>query len=417
MSSPLAAVGRGQLRNLPAQIKRRRAINTPTANSRLPSNGYSRMGFRIHLSPPHLGDAERELLLDALDSNWIAPLGPHVDAFEREVATHVGVPHAVALSSGTAALHLALLTAGVGPGDTVLCPTLTFVATANAIVYCGAEPVFVDADADTWQMDPQLVERALADASRRGQLPAAIVTVDLYGQCADHDAIMRMAAQFGIPVIEDAAEALGATYDGRPAGGFGLAGVFSFNGNKIITTSGGGMLVTGEADVAARVRHLATQAREPAAHYEHREVGFNYRLSNLLAAIGRGQLGQLDARVKRRREINQAYREQLGDLPGVAFMPDAPYGEPTNWLTCATVDPPVAPSPDAIRAALADQGIEARPVWKPMHLQPVFASHRAVGGEVAADIFSRGICLPSGSALTADQQNEIIAIVRKTWRR
>jgi dTDP-4-amino-4,6-dideoxygalactose transaminase len=380
--------------------------------------------FRILLSPPHLDGDERALLLDALASNWIAPLGPHVDAFESEVAERVGRRHAVALSSGTAALHLALLTLGVGPGDEVLVPTLTFAATANAVVYTGATPVFVDADPVSWNLDVGLVEHELSARAEAGrQQPAAIIPVDLYGRCVDYTSLLPVSERYGVPVVEDAAEALGATHAGQPAGSFGRAAAFSFNGNKIITTSGGGMLVTDDRDVADRVRHLATQAREPAAHYEHRDVGFNYRLSNLLAAVGRGQLARLDAKVERRREINARYRQALKDLPGVSFPSEDTNGVATCWLTTLLVDPiKTGVTRDELVTALAAAGIEARPVWKPMHLQPVFSNASTVGGSVAAGLFATGLCLPSGSALTNDEVDEVgqltaarLGIVAKSW--
>jgi dTDP-4-amino-4,6-dideoxygalactose transaminase len=370
--------------------------------------------IRIFLSPPDVGARERELLLDAFDSNWIAPLGPHVDAFEAEVAAYAGAGHAVALSSGTAALHLAMLVHGVQAGDRVLCPSMTFVATANAIRYLGAEPVFVDAEAASWNLDPELVAQELTDAAADGRPYAAVITVDLYGRCCDYDRLERICADHGVPLIEDAAEALGASFRGRRAGAFGDVGVFSFNGNKIITTSGGGMLVTDDAEVAAHVRHLATQAREPAAHYEHARLGFNYRLSNLLAAVGRGQLESLDAKVARRRAIEARYRDQLAELPGFTFAPGADeHHQPNAWLTCLTIDPAVAGiDRETVRLHLRGLGIEARPIWKPMHLQPVFAGARAVGGEVSARLFEHGLCLPSGSSLTEPQQDEICAEIR-----
>jgi dTDP-4-amino-4,6-dideoxygalactose transaminase len=371
--------------------------------------------IRIFLSPPDVGPEERELLLDAFDSNWIAPLGPHVDAFEAEIATYVGAPHAVALSSGTAALHLAMLVHGVQAGDRVLCPTMTFVATANAIRYLGAEPVFVDAEAASWNLDPELVGRELAAAAAVGRPYAAVLAVDLYGRCCDYDRLEELCAGYGVPLIEDAAEALGARYRGRAAGTFGDVGVFSFNGNKIITTSGGGMLVTPDGDLAARVRHLATQAREPAPHYQHAEVGFNYRLSNLLAAVGRGQLRGLDAKVARRSAVQAGYRQQLADLPGVAFAPGPDEDhQPNAWLTCLTIDPALAGvSREDVRSRLRSLGIEARPIWKPMHLQPVFDGARTLGGEVSRRLFDEGLCLPSGSSLTDDQLQEICTEVRR----
>ncbi len=367
---------------------------------------------RIYLSPPEVGDEERSMLLDAFDSNWIAPLGPHVDAFERELAERVGIGQAVALSSGTAALHLALLLLGVGPGDEVLIPSFTFVATAGPVCQLGARPVFVDCSAGTWNIDPDLVTEELASRARQGRLPRALVTVDLYGQSADYDPLVAECERYGIPLIEDAAEAIGATYRGRATGTFGDAAVFSFNGNKIITTSGGGMLVTASADLADRARHLATQARDPAPHYEHSTIGFNYRLSNLLAAVGRAQLRGLQSRIDRRRRIHASYREALADLPGITFMPVAGYGEPNYWLTCVQVDPgSFGADREAIRLALEDGDIESRPTWKPLHLQPVFAGAPTVGGAVAAGIFERGLCLPTGSALTEAQLARIVEIL------
>lgn len=368
---------------------------------------------RVYLSPPHMGPEERALLLDAFDSNWVAPLGPHVDAFERELAAKIGVKHAVALSSGTAALHLALQLLGVGPGDEVVTSTLTFAATANAITYVGASPVFVDVSPDTWQLDPALLRQELDACARRGRLPKAVITVDLYGQCADHDAIAAACAAHGVPIVEDAAEALGSTYKGRAAGTLGAMGVFSFNGNKIITTSGGGMLVSDREDWITRARYLATQARQPAPHYEHTDVGYNYRLSNLLAAVGRGQLRVLDERVAARRANNAFYREALGDLPGLTFLPEAPYGRSNCWLTCVLVDPAAfGADREAIRRALEADDIEARPVWKPMHLQPVFAERRTRGGAVAARLFERGLCLPSGSSLSEADRDRVVTRLR-----
>ena len=364
---------------------------------------------RIYLSPPDVGPAERELLLDAFDSGWIAPLGPHVDAFEREFAARVGVPYAVALSSGTAALHLALHVLGIRRDQEVITSTLTFAATANAIAYVGARPVFLDVTSDTWTLDPDLLEAELRDRARRGRQVAAVITVDLYGQCSDYARISRVCREHGVPIIEDAAEALGATYGDRQAGAFGECAAFSFNGNKIMTTSGGGMLVSHRRDVIERARHLATQAREPVAHYEHTAIGFNYRLSNLLAAIGRGQLARLDGKLRRRRIVNAAYRAALGRVPGVSFMPDAPYGRSNMWLTCVTIDPArFGASPEEVRVHLENENIETRPVWKPMHMQPVFRSCRSVGGKVAERLFTTGLCLPSGSNLLAEQQSRIV---------
>ncbi len=367
---------------------------------------------RIYLSPPDVGEAERRLLLDAFDSNWIAPLGPHVDAFERELAARAGVAHAAATTSGTAALHLALLLLGVGPGDEVLVPSFTFVASANAIRYVGGRPVLMDSSDSTWTIDPELVASELQRRARGGRLPKALLTVDLYGQCADYDPLVQACAEYGVLLIEDAAEALGATYHDRPAGSFGDPAVYSFNGNKIITTSGGGMLVSDSERLIERARHLSTQAREPYPHYEHVETGFNYRLSNLLAALGRAQLQGLDERMARRRAVNERYRAELGPLPGIDFMPWAPYGTPNYWLTCTLVDPDAfGRDREEIRLALEAVDIESRPTWKPLHLQPLFADTPMVGGAVAARIFDRGLCLPSGSSLSDDDVARVVEVV------
>jgi pyridoxal phosphate-dependent aminotransferase EpsN len=369
---------------------------------------------RIYLSPPDVGAVDRELLLDALDSGWAAPLGPHVDQFEREVAAVAGVPHAVALSSGTAALHLSLAVLGVGPGDEVLASTLTFVATANAIRYVGATPVFIDASPDTWTIDPDLLEEELTTRSRAGRKPAAVIAVDLYGQCCDYDRLADLCERHGVPLIEDAAEALGSTFRGRPAGSFGACAIFSFNGNKIITTSGGGMLVSHSRTIVERARHLATQARDPAPHYEHSEIGFNYRLSNLLAALGCAQLKSLEARVERRRAIRREYMNAFAGYPGIDFLPEAGYGRANAWLTCITVDPRrLGMTRDDIRLHLETRNIESRPVWKPMHLQPVFRSCRVRRGDVSQRLFEQGLCLPSGSGLTPAEQALVIEAVEE----
>jgi dTDP-4-amino-4,6-dideoxygalactose transaminase len=364
---------------------------------------------RILLSPPDVGTLEREHLLEAFDSNWIAPLGPHVDRFEREMCARLGSRHAVALSSGTAALHLALQVLGVGPGDVVVTSTLTFAATANAIRYVGATPVFVDSEPESWNMSPDLLARAL----ERTPTAKAVLVVDIYGQCANYGRINEVARRFRVPVIEDAAESLGARYGDRHAGALGALGVLSFNGNKIITTSGGGMLVSDNAAWIDRARYLATQARLEAAHYEHEEVGYNYRLSNLLAALGLAQLQRLDEKVARRRAINALYRRGLAELPGISFMPEARHGKATFWLTALTIDPAaLGVDRDVILRSLADEEIEARPTWKPMHLQPAYAAYPVVGGEFAALTFERGICLPSGSSMGDD----VVARVVRAFR-
>ncbi|MDX2054184.1 MAG: aminotransferase class I/II-fold pyridoxal phosphate-dependent enzyme [Polyangiaceae bacterium] len=355
---------------------------------------------RIYLSPPHVAGNEEAYVLDAIRSNWVAPLGPHVDGFELELGARAGGVQVAALSSGTAALHLALILIGVQRGDRVFVSDLTFSAPVNAIRYVGAEPVLIDCDSDTWNVDPSLLEEELARSARAGNLPRAFVGVDLYGQCADWDRIRKACAEYGVPCIEDAAEALGATYRDRAAGGLADIGVFSFNGNKIITTSGGGALLSSQASWVARARYLATQAREPAPHYEHVEVGYNYRMSNLLAAVGRAQLESLDARVARRRAIFAYYSALLSGFEGVSFMPEASYGRCTRWLSCLTLDPRVIKvSPEQVRVALEAQNIETRPVWKPMHLQPVFRDAEVIERGVAARLFATGLCLPSGSSL------------------
>lgn len=372
------------------------------------------MNKRIFLSPPDVGAEERALLLDAFDSNWIAPLGPHVDAFEQEFAAFVGMPHAVALSSGTAAIHLALIALGVGPGDKVLTSTLTFAATANAITYVGATPVFVDVDPVSWTMDVGLVEQAFKDAARKGKQYRALLTVDLYGQCADYDQLEKLCEQYGVLLIEDAAEAVGSKWKGKSSGQFGRCAAFSFNGNKIMTTAGGGLLTSTDKDLIAQVRYLSTQARQPAAHYEHTTIGYNYRMSNLLAAIGRGQVRGLPAKIARRRQIHAAYRSALGSRPGFSFLEETEGRFTNHWLTCAQVDPIAAgASREEIRQHLETHNIESRPVWKPMHLQPVFAEADRVGGDVAARLFEFGLCLPSGSSLSVDDQARVIAAVEE----
>jgi pyridoxal phosphate-dependent aminotransferase EpsN len=367
---------------------------------------------RIYLSPPDVGSEERRLLLDAFDSGWIAPLGPHVDAFEHEIASLTGRKYAVATSSGTAALHLALRFFGVTKGSRVLTSSLTFAATANAMLYEGATPVFLDSEAQSWNMDPALLDRVLEEECRAGRRPSAIVPVDLYGQCSNYSTICEIAARYEIPVIVDAAESLGARFDSAPAGSGGQAAILSFNGNKIITTSGGGMVVTNDRQLADKVRFWATQAKDPGPHYQHSELGYNYRLSNLLAALGRGQLRSLDEKVERRRQHNEAYRAALASQVGVRFMPEAPLCRSTFWLSALTIDPEVAGgSRDEVIAALAAANIEARPVWKPMHLQPLYSDCQMHGGAVAERLFEQGICLPSGSSLSDDSRARVIETI------
>jgi dTDP-4-amino-4,6-dideoxygalactose transaminase len=371
----------------------------------------------ILLSPPHMGDREFEFVKEAFETNWLAPIGPHVDAFEREFCEVVGTRHAAAVSSGTAALHLALQLVGVEPGDDVFCSTFTFVATANPIKYLGATPVFIDSDRISWNMDPALLAEALEKRAKQGKLPKAVVLVHLYGQSADIDPIRLACAQYDIPLIEDAAEALGASYKGRSPGSFGKFGIFSFNGNKIITTSGGGMLVTDDEALAIQARYLATQARDPAPHYQHSQVGYNYRLSNVLAGIGRGQLQVLGDRVAARRHNFKVYRTTLQQLPGVEFMPEPSFGTSTRWLSCFTLDPDRSGlTPEQLRLALAAENIESRPVWKPLHLQPLFKDCETIGGKVAADLFSRGLCLPSGSSLTQTDRDRIVTTIQRQFQ-
>jgi pyridoxal phosphate-dependent aminotransferase EpsN len=365
---------------------------------------------RLYLSPPDIGGAEIELVLEAFQSNWIAPAGPNLDAFEQDFAALVGSNHAVAVSSGTAALHLALRLAGVGPGDEVLCSSLTFVASAAPITYLGAKPVFIDSEERSWNMDPALACAVIEQKAKAGKTPKALVLVHLYGQSADIAPIKACCDKHGVKLIEDAAEALGATYGEASPGSFGLAGIHSFNGNKIITTGGGGMLVTDDADLAKQARFLATQARDAAPHYEHSTIGYNYRLSNISASIGLGQLTRLSGKVSRRRGHFKAYAEAFKGLPGVTMQPEAPWGQSTRWLTCLTIDPVLAGvTREQIRLALEAENIEARPVWKPMHLQPVFAGAEMHGGQVSARLFEHGLCLPSGAGMSEVDRDRVIA--------
>ncbi|MCC6457204.1 MAG: DegT/DnrJ/EryC1/StrS family aminotransferase [Caldilineaceae bacterium] len=367
---------------------------------------------RIYLSPPHMSGYEQSYVADVFASNWIAPLGPQIDAFEKEFSAAVGVPHALALASGTAGLHLSLRLLGVGPGDDVVVSTLTFAASAFPVIYQGAQPVFIDSEPFSWNMDPQLLARFLADRARQRRLPKAVVLVHLYGQCADLEPILSLCDRYEIPLIEDAAEALGSSYQGKFAGSFGRAAVFSFNGNKIITSSGGGMLVSSDADLIAHARKLASQARDPVPHYQHSEVGYNYRMSNLVAAVGRGQLQVLEERVAARRRNFAWYAEHLAGLPGIKFMPEAGWGRHTRWLTCLTVDPAAfGADREMIRLALEAKNIEARPVWNPLHLQPIFSQCESVGGGVAEKLFGQGLCLPSGSSLTEADLTRVVETI------
>ena len=373
---------------------------------------------RIHLSKADVTDVEEQYILNAIRSGWVAPLGPDVDAFEAEIAARAGVSHALALASGTAALHLGLLGLGAGPGTAVLVPSMTFAASANPVVYTGAEPVFVDSRADG-NVDPELLMTAVDTLQGEGTQVVAAMSVDLFGRCANYDEIVPGLQERGIPLIEDAAEALGASYHGRPAGSFGAAAVYSFNGNKIMTTSGGGMLVSDSDELIGRARYLSTQARQPADYYQHTEIGFNYRLSNLLAALGRAQLTRLDGMLARRRAIRERYVAELADLPGVAFLGRGLHDEQGRgddedncWLTCIVLDPSITSvSPSQLIAELASEDIESRRLWKPMHLQPVFTSHRTFSSGVSEQLFDRGVTLPSGSALQDDEVERVIKVL------
>ncbi|OMD05065.1 DegT/DnrJ/EryC1/StrS family aminotransferase [Paenibacillus sp. FSL R5-0636] len=368
---------------------------------------------RILLSPPHISGREQVYMEEAIHSGWIAPIGPQVDAFEREMAAYTGSKGALALSSGTAAIHLALRLAGVTQGDYVICSTLTFVASANPILYLGATPVFVDSEPETWNMCPLAFQRACQDLNDKGLLPKAAVVVNLYGQSADMEPIVEIADRYGITLIEDAAESLGAFYQGKASGTWGQFGIYSFNGNKIITTSGGGMLVSDDTEALDQARFWSTQARDTAPHYQHSEMGYNYRLSNLLAAIGRGQLELLEERVERRRSIGRRYRERLGSIPGLRFMPEARNCRSTHWLSALTIDEEVAGfSSRQLLSCLEQHNIEARPVWKPLHLQPLFESNYyypySEEYSVSDNLFSTGVCLPSGSSLSDEDLGRVI---------
>jgi len=368
---------------------------------------------RILLSVPHMGGNEQHYVQQAFASNWLSSVGPNIAAFEKAFEARVGLP-AVALASGTAGLHLALRLAGVEHGDEVFCSALTFVAAPNAIVYQGGVPVFLDSDRATWNLDPDVLSGALRKRAAVNRLPKALVVVHLYGQSADMDPILHACTQYGVAVIEDAAEAVGTLYKGRPAGTLGDAGVYSFNGNKIITTTGGGMLVSRNAAWIAKASHWSQQARDNALWYEHSQLGYNYRMSNVLAGIGRGQLEILDLRIEQRRAVAFRYRDGFADLPGISLMPQASYGLHTNWLSCFLIDEErFSCSRDVLMGALDEANVESRPVWKPMHLQPLYWGCERYGGEVAEDLFRRGICLPSSSSLSEEEQLHVVNAVRR----
>lgn len=371
------------------------------------------MTERIYMSSPDVGQLEEDAVVAAMRSGWIAPLGPDVDAFERELADRVGVARGVALSTGTAALHLGLLTLGVAPGSVVLTSTMTFAATTNAITYTGAEPFFVDADPATGNMDPALLREALTQLRAAGETVSAIVPVDLLGKAIDYTSILAIADEFDVPVLADAAESLGATHAGRAAGSFGRASIVSFNGNKIMTTSGGGMLLTDDEALADRVRYLATQARQPVVHYEHTDIGYNYRMSNLLAALGRAQLSRLDGMIAARRRMREVYKELFATVDGVDVFGADGDEDDNVWLTSILVDEEATGwKPSDLAAHLAGDDIESRPLWKPMHLQPVFAGSRGVISGASERLFERGLTLPSGSALTDEQRDRVTSRIR-----
>ncbi len=383
---------------------------------------------RIYLSPPHMSGHERELVEEVFRSNWIAPLGPMVDAFEREMCGYTGAKSSLAVSSGTAAIHLALMLLGVKQGDEVLCSSFTFAGSAFPIVYCGATPVFIDSEEESWNMDPELLDHAIKDRIRKGKKPKACIVVHLYGQSANMDAIMQVCAKHGVPVIEDAAESLGSFYRGKHTGTIAPLGVLSFNGNKIITTSGGGMLLGHDPAMIKKAKYLATQAREDLPYYEHNEIGFNYRMSNIVAAIGRGQLMVIEQRVARRREIFEYYKKELSDIPGISFMPEPVWSRSNRWLTCMTIDEnftraqgegktssikPFNFSTDFIRLSLERENIESRPFWKPMHLQPVFRNCPVYTKGVSERLFNTGLCLPSGTGMTEADLARVTACIKR----
>ncbi|WP_439873838.1 aminotransferase class I/II-fold pyridoxal phosphate-dependent enzyme [Bacillus mycoides] len=378
---------------------------------------------RIYLSSPHMSGNEQKYIQNAFDTNWIAPLGPNVDGFERELASFVGVKGGAAVSSGTAAIHLALRLLDVQKGDTVFCSSFTFVASANPIVYLGAEPVFIDSEPETWNMSPNALAHALYEANKVGKLPKAIILVHLYGQSAKLDGILSLCNQYNVPIVEDAAESLGSTYKGKASGTFGRFGVYSFNGNKIITTSGGGMLVSNDVEALERARFLATQAKDPAPHYEHSEIGYNYRMSNILAGIGRGQLEVLEDRVRARRFIYKRYYEALSHMPGFYFMPELENTRSNRWLTTLTINEKESGiSIGKLLRTLAEENIEARPMWKPLHMQSLFKEKKyyphSKNDDVSHSLFQSGICLPSGSNMLAEDQQRVIQSILKAveWK-
>ena len=375
------------------------------------------MMTRIYLASPHMSEEgyEQAYVKEAFDTNWVAPLGPNVNQFEQELADYVGVKSASALSSGTAAIHLGLKALGVGEGDTVFCSTLTFSASCNPILYLGATPVFIDSDAATWNMCPKALKKAFEDATKRHQLPKAVVVVNLYGQSADMDPILELCQKYNVPILEDAAESLGSTYKGRMSGTIGDIGIYSFNGNKIITTAGGGMMVSNNEDYTKKATFWATQSREAERHYEHQELGYNYRMSNVVAGIGRGQLKVLNERIVKKKEIYETYQSAFKEIADIEMMNICDFGESNYWLSVMTLKETSQVKPLDILLALEKENIESRPVWKPMHMQPVFKQYpffTATDDQpVSEDYFKRGICLPSDTKMAAEQQQRVIDII------
>lgn len=372
---------------------------------------------RIYLASPHMGGMEQEFVKEAFDSNWVAPLGPNVNNFEKEMAEYVGVNDAAALVSGTAAIHLALKSLGIKSGDRVFCTSLTFAASCNPIMYEKGEPVFIDSEPESWNMSPVALEKAFNKAKKENKMPIAVIVVHLYGQSADMDKIMEICNRYNTPIIEDAAESLGATYKGKPTGTFGKLGVFSFNGNKIITTSGGGMLISNDVEKISKARFWSTQARENEKHYEHKELGYNYRMSNITAGIGRGQLRVLDERIAQKKHIFERYTEAFKDIKEIEMMPICEYGEPNFWLSCITLTEESKVKPMDIILALEEENIESRPIWKPMNIQPYYSkfqffNHNEDGVSISEDIFERGICLPSDTKMTEGEIDKVINIIK-----
>lgn len=373
------------------------------------------MNPKIWLSSPHMGGKEQQFVQEAFDTNWVAPLGPNVNGFEQDIQEYLGAKSAAALTSGTSALHLALILLGVGAGDEVICQSFTFSASANPIVYCGATPVFVDSESESWNMCPNALEDAIKERTSLGKKVKAIIPVHLYGMPAKMNEIQEVADRYDIPIVEDAAEALGSTLMGKKMGTFGKFGILSFNGNKIITTSGGGALVSDDETMVAKARFLATQARDEAPHYQHSHIGYNYRLSNIVAGIGRGQMMVLDERVSQRRANNERYRQYFADKPSISFQNEFPTSFSNYWLTAIVVENNTGLDREKIRLALEAENIESRPLWKPMHMQPVFDFAPYFGGKVSEHLFDKGLCLPSGSNLTNEEFDRIFAALDKLF--